>query len=92
MKSTIVKEIPGLSQLELGLLKDDNANSYQAEYHEPWKACYIVIENAHDYYPEMRHGTYDTFEEADKALEMMCKKYGGRIECTTWGEITNCIF
>lgn len=92
MARKIVKEISGMSQLELALLeKEDNANSCQAKHHDPWKPCYIVIENAHGCYPEMGHGTYDSFEEAEKALDLMCKKYGGRIESTTWGEITNCI-
>ena len=84
----IVKEIPGLSPLELALLpKEDTAISYTAEKHDPWKTVYIVIENAHDFYGETHHGYYESLEEAEKWLEIFCKTYGGRIEQTTWGEI-----
>ena len=88
----IVKEIHGMSPLELGLLpKEDDAISYTAEKHDPWKPVYIVIENAHGCYGEMYHGRYDTLEEAEKWLEICCKKYGGRIEQTTYGELETVI-
>lgn len=82
----IVKEINGISWFEREKLKTDTATGYHAEYHDPWKPCYTVIENAHDCYGETSHGTYDTLEEAEKWLEIFCKINGGRIEESTWGE------
>ena len=88
----IVKEISGLSPLELALMeKPEVATSYQAEKHDPWKTVYIVIENAHDCYGETHHGYYESYEDAERTLEIFCKTYGGRIEQTTWGEIERII-
>ena len=87
----VVKEIAGLSPLELAMLeKEHNSyNSYTAEKHDPWKTVYIVIENAHDFYSEMVHGYSEDYDEAEKKLNLYCSTYGGRIEQTTWGELEN---
>lgn len=93
MSRKIVKEIPGLLEIEKAMLKkEDNASSYCSVKHDPWKPVYIVIENAHDFYGETCHGEYDTLEEAEKWLEIFCKENGGRIEQTTYGEIESVTF
>ena len=50
----------------------------------------FFICNAHDFYPEHECGRYKTLEEAKENSEL--KKYGGRIESTTYGELSNIYF
>lgn len=85
----IIKEIPGIPSWERKEWEKEKnaATAYTAEAHEPWKTVYIVVENAHDFYGERERGRYESFEEAEKALELYCNIYGGKIIETTWGEL-----
>lgn len=77
----VVKEVPGNP-----FYQEEESKNYVAKAHKPWETCYVVIANAHGCYPEMCGGMYDTLEEAERSLAF--EPYGGRIEVTTWGEMT----
>lgn len=68
----------------------EETTAFTAISHKPWEPCYVVIANAHGCYPEMCGGMYDTLEEAERSLAF--EPYGGRIEVTTWGEMTEAKF
>ena len=85
----VVEYIKGESPL-IRALTENNQNNYNASTHKPWEIVYIAICNAHDFYPEHECGRYETLEEAKENSEL--KKYGGRIESTTYGELSNVYF
>ena len=68
----------------------EECTSYVAKAHKPWETCYVVIAHAHGDYPEMCGGMYETLEEAERSLAY--EPYGGRIEITTWGQMTETRF
>ena len=88
----VVEYIEGESPLIRALTenKQNNYNAINANTHNPWEIVYIAICNAHDFYPEHECGRYKTLEEAKKNSEL--KKYGGRIESTTYGELSDIYF
>lgn len=88
----VVEYIEGESPL-ISALTENNQNNYNfnsCNIHNLWDVVYIAICNAHDFYPEHECGRYKTLEEAKENSEL--KKYGGRIESTTYGELSNIYF
>ena len=53
---------------------------------KPFQCVYIAWSHAHDFYPEMVLGYFDTIVDAEQAI--INNGYGGRIEQTTWDELT----